>query len=85
MCIRDRAIPCLTSLVSLYTPGEYQGRSIGIFRSLGALARLIGPILASLIYWKWGASWAYWLGSLSLVIPVLMLLKLPKPLINSPE
>ena len=33
------AIPTLTSLVSLYTPPEHQGRSLGIFRSLGG----IGP------------------------------------------
>ena len=37
------AIPTLTSLVSLYTPAAEQGRSIGIFRSLGALARVVGP------------------------------------------
>ena len=36
------AIPTLTSLVSLYTPAAEQGRSIGIFRSLGALARVVG-------------------------------------------
>ena len=77
------AIPCLTSLISLYTPAEEQGRSIGVFRSLGALARVIGPVLASLVYWKWGAAWPYWLGSLFLIIPILMLIKLPKPLQES--
>ena len=35
-------IPTMTSLVSLYTPSTEQGRSIGIFRSLGGLARVIG-------------------------------------------
>ena len=40
------AIPTLTSLVSLYTPAAEQGRSIGIFRSLGALARVVG------LFWR---------------------------------
>ena len=39
------AIPTLTSLVSLYTPAAEQGRSIGIFRSLGALARVVEATL----------------------------------------
>ena len=73
-------IPCLTSLVSLYTPPEYQGHSIGIFRSLGALARVIGPIGASLLYWKMGSSTPYFLGALFLIIPILMVGKLPQPI-----
>ena len=72
-------IPCLTSLVSLYTPPEYQGKSIGIFRSLGALARVVGPIIASLVYWKFGSQYPYFLGALFLVIPILMISRLPKP------
>lgn len=72
-------IPCLTSLVSLYTPSEYQGRSVGIFRSLGALARVIGPILASILYWKQGSSAPYFIGAVFLIIPLLMIARLPKP------
>lgn len=71
-------IPCLTSLVSLYTPAEYQGRSVGIFRSLGALARVIGPILASLLYWKMGSSSPYFIGAIFLIIPLVMISRLPK-------
>ena len=75
-------IPCLTSLVSLYTPSENQGQSIGIFRSLGALARVIGPIVASLLYWKMGPSYPYFLGAVFLIIPILMIRKLPSPQIS---
>lgn len=70
-------IPCLTALVSLYTPHENQGKSIGIFRSLGALGRVVGPIFASLIYWKWGSAYPYFLGSALLLIPILMVWFLP--------
>lgn len=71
-------IPCLTSLVSLYTPSEYQGKSVGIFRSLGALARVIGPIVAAIIYWKAGSAVPYYLGAMFMIIPILMVGKLPK-------
>jgi ferrochelatase len=70
-------IPCLTSLVSMYTPAAEQGRSIGIFRSLGALARVVGPITASIIYYKYGSAAPYFIGSVFLIIPIYMIMKLP--------
>lgn len=71
-------MPCLTSLVTMYTPKEEQGRSVGIFRSMGALARVIGPILAAIAYYKYG-SWApYIFGSIFLLMPILLLMRLPK-------
>lgn len=72
-------IPCLTSLVSLYTPAEYQGKSVGIFRSLGALARVIGPIIASLLYWKQGSASPYFIGAAFIIVPLLMVSRLPDP------
>lgn len=72
-------IPCLTALVSIYTPDEEQGKSIGIFRSLGALARVFGPILGAIIYWKMGSGYPYFLGALFLIIPILMIRLLPEP------
>ncbi|OUS00228.1 hypothetical protein A9Q84_02840 [Halobacteriovorax marinus] len=73
------AIPCLTSLVSLYTPDDKQGHSIGIFRSLGALARVIGPISASIVYWKYGSSSPYFIGSAFLIIPIILISMLKQP------
>lgn len=72
------AIPTLTSLVSIYTPDAEQGRSLGIFRSLGSLGRVIGPVFASLIYWKYGSTVPYVLGGFFLLIPVFLLTKLKK-------
>ncbi len=68
-------VPTLTSLVSLLSPPEVQGKSIGIFRSLGALARVFGPLTAAIIYWRIGDSAPYLFGSLFLLIPVLMISK----------
>jgi ferrochelatase len=69
------AIPTLTSLVSLYTPSNEQGRSIGIFRSLGSLGRVIGPVLASLIYWRVGSVYPYLIGAIFIIIPILILIQ----------
>jgi MFS family permease len=72
------AIPCLTSLVSLYTPAHEQGRSVGIFRSLGALARVIGPITAALLYWRYGSAMPYYLGAIFLLLPIILISRLPQ-------
>jgi ferrochelatase len=71
-------IPCLTSLVSLYTPPESQGRALGQFRGLGALGRVIGPISASLAYWRFGGAMTYLVGALLVIIPIFIVKALPK-------
>jgi MFS family permease len=72
-------IPCLTSLVSFYTPSHMQGQSLGIFRSLGSLGRVIGPIYASLVYWKYGSITAYLIGAGMVIIPAILVKMLPAP------
>lgn len=74
-----QATPCLTSLVSLYTPPEEQGRIMGVFRSLGALSRAFGPLLACVIYWRLGGSAAYFLGAAAMILPILLARGLPEP------
>ena len=48
-CISASAtvVPCLTTMISSYGSAEQKGTVMGIFRSLGALARAVGPMLAS--------------------------------------
>lgn len=77
-CGSAMIMPCLTTLVTFYTPPEEQGRSVGIFRSMGALARVIGPILSAIAYYKYGAWSPYVFGSIFLVVPILLLAQLPK-------
>jgi|GEM_PF-23893 len=72
-------IPCLTALASLYAPDHEQGRVMGVFRSLGALARVIGPLLASLAYWNYGGSFPYIVGGIFLLLPLFLVSRLPKP------
>ena len=72
-------IPCLTSLVSFYTPAHMQGQSLGIFRSLGALGRVLGPVYASIVYWKYGSISAYITGAILVLLPAILVKKLPTP------
>lgn len=71
-------IPCITSLASLYTPPEHQGKVLGVFRSLGALARVVGPITASLLYGISVSSLPYWIGALFMVLPLALVSSLPQ-------
>ena len=69
--------PCLTALVSLYTPTDRQGETLGIFRSLGSLGRAFAPLLAAMIYWRFGSEWPYFGSALVLLIPIAMAVGLP--------
>jgi len=73
------ATPTTSSLVSLYSGAGQQGRMLGVFRSLGALARGIGPLAACLFYWWRGSTETYLLAALILIAPWIMALPLPKP------
>tara|TARA_B100001971_G_C18268046_1_gene596656 strand:- start:95638 stop:97992 length:2355 start_codon:yes stop_codon:yes gene_type:complete len=66
-------IPTLTSLVSLFTDKSQQGENLGIFRSLGALGRVIGPLFAAILYWKYSAKAPYLLGAILLILPLIIL------------
>lgn len=72
-------VPCLTALVSLFTSAQDQGKAIGNFRSLGALARVIGPFAASLIYWKMGSESPYFIGSALMILPIALILVIKQP------
>lgn len=71
-------IPCLTALASLYAPAVAQGQTLGVFRSLGALARVVGPIVTCFAYWRFGSHLPYLGGALFLLIPLLLVWRLPQ-------
>ena len=72
-------MPSLSALVSRYCPADRQGTALGVFRSLGSLARALGPILGGLLYWSLGSAELYMLGGALIVLPVWMAASLPKP------
>ena len=51
--------PSTTGLISLYAGADEQGRVLGIFRSLGSLARAITPIAAGIVFWSFGPQGSY--------------------------
>jgi MFS family permease len=71
------AMPCLSALVSRYSPDEVQGLVLGAFRSVGALARAVGPVLGGILYWRFGSASPYVVGAAVVLVPLLMSLGLP--------
>lgn len=77
-------MPSFSALVSRYSPPERQGLALGLFRSMGSLARAAGPILGGLLFYGI-ASWGpYGVGAAVVLLPLALALKLPAPP-DSPE
>ncbi|KAK4872045.1 hypothetical protein RN001_016169 [Aquatica leii] len=68
-------VPCMMTMASLYGTAHQKGTVMGIFRSLGALARALGPIFASIAFWGLGSTVTYLTGAIGLLWPVLLLQK----------
>lgn len=66
-------VPCLTTEISTYASDDQKGAVMGIFRSLGALARSFGPVFSSTVYWCAGPVLCYIIGSIALVLPLVLL------------
>ncbi|KAK3609229.1 hypothetical protein CHS0354_035168 [Potamilus streckersoni] len=66
-------VPCLTTMISQHGGEDQKGTILGVFRSLGALARSLGPIVASTVYWSCGAEVCYISGGVSLILPFLLM------------
>ena len=66
-------VPCLTTAVSRVGTVDQKGIIMGTFRSLGALARGLGPIVACSLYWLAGPEICYCLGAIALVYPIKLL------------
>lgn len=66
-------VPCLSTLVSDHGSANQKGTVMGILRSLGALARALGPVLSSSIYWIAGAQTCFLLTSASFIVPLALL------------
>lgn len=66
-------VTCMMTLVTRIGPEHQKGTITGIFRSLGALARAGGPLLASAGFWCFGSTATYLVGAVFLLVPPLML------------
>lgn len=72
-------MPCLSALVSRYAHEGRQGLAQGTFRSMGSLARALGPFLGGLAYWSLSSSSPYLLGALFMLLPLALVARLPAP------
>ncbi|XP_076006902.1 major facilitator superfamily domain-containing protein 10-like [Genypterus blacodes] len=66
-------VPCLSTIVSDYGSASQKGTVMGILRSLGALARALGPVVSSSVYWLAGAETCFILSSAAFFIPLALL------------
>ncbi|KAI6241716.1 MFS domain-containing protein [Aphelenchoides fujianensis] len=71
-------VPCLTTTVSNECAESEKGACMGVLRSLGALARAVGPVVGSLLFWLLGPTAAYTIGALALVLPCALLVSIPR-------
>lgn len=71
--------PATTGLISLYAGADEQGRVLGIFRSLSALARAFTPVLAGIAFWRFGSTSVFVAGAVLTLGALALIPRLPKP------
>jgi predicted MFS family arabinose efflux permease len=71
--------PVATGLISLYAGADEQGRVLGIYRSLGALARAVTPIGAGLLYWAFHSEATYLVAAALAFVAAVLAFALPRP------
>ncbi len=69
----------LSSLISLYAKPEEQGKVLGIYRSLGFLARALSPAVAGWLFFNSGGTFTFVVAALFLGCAALLGTGLPRP------
>lgn len=63
-------------LLSRLTPADSQGGILGVSRSFGALARVVGPVAGTWIFGRWGTAWPFWSGGALMALTLVMAVSL---------
>lgn len=71
--------PSTTGLISLYSSQDEQGKVLGIFRSLGSLARAFTPMFAGAVFFISGATSVFVWSSVLTVLALALSTRLTKP------
>ncbi|XP_070613112.1 major facilitator superfamily domain-containing protein 10 isoform X2 [Erythrolamprus reginae] len=71
-------VPCLSTVVSSYGLDSQKGTVMGILRSLGALARALGPLTSATVYWLAGAEVCFTICASLFLLPFVLLRCMPK-------
>ena len=75
--------PTLSSLVSKNAPQGTQGATMGVYQSAGSLARIVGPLLAGILFDHGGIQVPFWVASGIFSAALLISVRRPKS-IRSP-
>lgn len=70
-------MPSFSSLASRYVPDDRQGFALGVFRSFGSLARVLGPIAGGVLYFGLGSIAPYGAAAVVLLAPLAITRGLP--------
>ncbi len=69
--------PSLSSYTSRQTGADAQGVTLGVVQSMGALARVLGPLTGGLLYQYVGMRGPYYVGAIGILGVALLSLRLP--------
>jgi DHA1 family tetracycline resistance protein-like MFS transporter len=69
--------PSLSSYVSRQAAAQAQGTTLGVLQSMNALARVLGPLAAGLLYQRYGMRGPYAAGTVGMFAAALLAVKLP--------
>jgi len=70
--------PSITSLVSQAAAATQRGGILGVNQSAQSLARIVGPLIAGIVYTTGGRATPYYLGALIMAGVVAMAVRLPR-------
>ena len=74
--------PAINSSISLKVGAGSQGMIMGMTRSAMTLARVVGPIIAGVLFAAFGKDWPFYAGAI-IMAAVFLLVSLRKPLLTS--
>lgn len=63
-------VPCMSTVAARYGGAHQKGAVTGVFRSLGALARAVGPVMFSTLFWLTDATVCYVVAMLAMLVPL---------------
>ncbi|VDD75380.1 unnamed protein product [Mesocestoides corti] len=70
-------VPAFNGLASLSVGPQQQGQTMGTFRSLGGLARAVGPSLIGGLLWLGGPAFSFTLGAIATIYVSVLFARIP--------
>jgi MFS family permease len=70
--------PSLSAYVSRQAPVQAQGTTLGVLQSMNALARVLGPLAAGVLYQRYGMRGPYAAGTVGMFAAALLAARLPR-------